>query len=524
MTAQFAINEYTLTYGAGANGSISGTSPQTVNHGASGTAVTAVADTGYHFVQWSDGSTANPRTDSNVTANLSVTAQFAINQYTVSFDTQGGSAVGSITQDFASTVTVPAAPTRTGYSFQSWNTASNGSGTSYAPGATFPMPANHQTLYAIWTNGAPSLAVVTDQTVLEDSGTTTLTVAVSDTETSASALVLSANSGQPTLVPHPVVGTTANPGERTLSITPVADGFGGPVTITLVLSDGPGATTQRSFDVQVTPVNDAPGMTVGSVAAHPAGSSGARSQSNFAVVDLGPDNEDATQAIDDFLVTIDSDPNGVLSAIDIGNDRTLLYTLTGIGGVATVSVRVRDNGGTANNGNDTSASRTFTVDVAPGADLQIGKTNHRVGLLDGESTVYSIVVANAGPNAVSGAALTDNLPGELINGSWMCVQASSTATCPTPATGTGNLNASIDLGANQYLQFAVIADVDGAVGAFVTNQATVGVPQGTTELDSSNNSAVDSDPITPIGIFASGFETQSVPMTVPGADDVLRQQ
>jgi len=68
----------TLTYTAGTNGSISGTSPQTVNYGASGAMVTAVADTDYHFVNWSDGSTANPRTDVNVTSNISVTANFAI--------------------------------------------------------------------------------------------------------------------------------------------------------------------------------------------------------------------------------------------------------------------------------------------------------------------------------------------------------------------------------------------------------------------------------------------------------------
>ena len=79
VTANFAINTYTLTYTAGANGSITGTSPQTVNYGADGTAVTAVPATGYHFVNWSDASTANPRTDTNVTANVTVTANFALN-------------------------------------------------------------------------------------------------------------------------------------------------------------------------------------------------------------------------------------------------------------------------------------------------------------------------------------------------------------------------------------------------------------------------------------------------------------
>src|SRR5262249_27856556 len=50
VTANFALNDYTLTYTAGPNGNIQGTSPQTVTHGGSGTAVTAVPATGYHFV------------------------------------------------------------------------------------------------------------------------------------------------------------------------------------------------------------------------------------------------------------------------------------------------------------------------------------------------------------------------------------------------------------------------------------------------------------------------------------------
>jgi uncharacterized repeat protein (TIGR01451 family) len=82
VTANFTINTYTLTYIANANGSISGTSPQTVNSGEDGTAVTAVPNSGYHFVNWSDASTANPRTDTNITSNITVTANFAIDTVT----------------------------------------------------------------------------------------------------------------------------------------------------------------------------------------------------------------------------------------------------------------------------------------------------------------------------------------------------------------------------------------------------------------------------------------------------------
>jgi uncharacterized repeat protein (TIGR01451 family) len=69
---------YTLTYTPGANGSITGISTQTVDSGSDGSAVTAVPNSGYQFSSWSDGSTNNPRTDSDVTADVSVTANFTV--------------------------------------------------------------------------------------------------------------------------------------------------------------------------------------------------------------------------------------------------------------------------------------------------------------------------------------------------------------------------------------------------------------------------------------------------------------
>jgi hypothetical protein len=123
VTANFAINTYTLTYTAGANGSISGTSPQTVNHGADGSQVTAVPDTGYHFVSWSDGVLTASRTDTNVTDDITVTANFAINTYTLTY-TAGAN--GSISGTSPQTVNhgadgsqVTAVPD-TGYHFVSW--------------------------------------------------------------------------------------------------------------------------------------------------------------------------------------------------------------------------------------------------------------------------------------------------------------------------------------------------------------------------------------------------------------------
>ena len=90
---------YSLNYTADVNGAIVGTTPQFVAPGGSGTTVTAVPNTGYHFAQWSDASVANPRTDTNVAGNISVQAQFAAN--VLVFTTQPtnvapGNALGTI--------------------------------------------------------------------------------------------------------------------------------------------------------------------------------------------------------------------------------------------------------------------------------------------------------------------------------------------------------------------------------------------------------------------------------------------
>jgi len=86
-----APSSYSLNYSADANGTITGTASQAIAAGSSGSAVTAVPNAGYHFVQWSDASTANPRTDANVSTNINVSASFALNSpSTVSTKSSGG--------------------------------------------------------------------------------------------------------------------------------------------------------------------------------------------------------------------------------------------------------------------------------------------------------------------------------------------------------------------------------------------------------------------------------------------------
>jgi len=53
--------------------------------------------------------------------NITITAQWKINQYTITFDTAGGSEVAPITQDYNTQITAPANPTREGYAFNGWD-------------------------------------------------------------------------------------------------------------------------------------------------------------------------------------------------------------------------------------------------------------------------------------------------------------------------------------------------------------------------------------------------------------------
>ena len=111
--AKWEINQYTITFDTNGGSEIA---PITQDYG---TAITAPADPtrkGYTFIGWD---TEIPKT---VPAeNITVTAQWEINQYTITFDTNGGSEIAPITQDYGTNITAPADPTRKGYTFKGWD-------------------------------------------------------------------------------------------------------------------------------------------------------------------------------------------------------------------------------------------------------------------------------------------------------------------------------------------------------------------------------------------------------------------
>ena len=116
---------YTLSYTATEGGRIVGSPTQTVSAGANGDSVMAIADEGYEFIGWSDGVQSAERLDENVTANITVTAQFAkIPEHTLNYSAQtGGTIRGNALQtvlrgEAGTTVTAVA---EEGYEFIGWS-------------------------------------------------------------------------------------------------------------------------------------------------------------------------------------------------------------------------------------------------------------------------------------------------------------------------------------------------------------------------------------------------------------------
>ncbi|MFA6678809.1 MAG: InlB B-repeat-containing protein, partial [Acholeplasmataceae bacterium] len=90
--------------------------------------------------------------------DINIRATWAVNDYTISFDSNGGSAVASITASYGTTISAPTNPTREGYLFGGWYTS-----LSYDEEFTFTtMPAKDMTLYAKWDIEAYSIIYMSD--------------------------------------------------------------------------------------------------------------------------------------------------------------------------------------------------------------------------------------------------------------------------------------------------------------------------------------------------------------------------
>ena len=106
-------NKYTITFDTNGGSDIA---PITQDYGTEITAPANPTRKGYTFKGWDK---EIPKT--MPAENITVKAQWKINQYTITFDTNGGSDIAPITQDYGTEITAPANPTRKGYTFKGWD-------------------------------------------------------------------------------------------------------------------------------------------------------------------------------------------------------------------------------------------------------------------------------------------------------------------------------------------------------------------------------------------------------------------
>ena len=150
--AKWEINRYTITFDTAGGSEIA---PITQDYGTNITAPANPTRKGYTFKGWD-----KEIPETMPAENITVKAQWEINQYTIAFDTNGGSEIATITQDYGTEITAPADPTRKGYTFKGWDKE-----------IPETMPAENITVKAQWeinqytiafdTNGGSEIAPIT---------------------------------------------------------------------------------------------------------------------------------------------------------------------------------------------------------------------------------------------------------------------------------------------------------------------------------------------------------------------------
>ena len=111
--AQWEINQYTITFDTNGGSEIA---PITQDYGTQISAPDNPTRKGYTFKGWD-----KEIPETMPAENITVKAQWEINQYTIAFDTNGGSEIAPITQDYGTEITAPDNPTRKGYTFKGWD-------------------------------------------------------------------------------------------------------------------------------------------------------------------------------------------------------------------------------------------------------------------------------------------------------------------------------------------------------------------------------------------------------------------
>ncbi|PYR88035.1 MAG: hypothetical protein DMF84_29670 [Acidobacteria bacterium] len=351
-------------------------------------------------------------------------------------------------------------------------------------------------------NDAPSFARGADQSANEDGGAQTVAhwataMSAGPTDEAGQTLnFLVSNDNAALFVAPPAIAA-----DGTLTYTP-ANNVNGTATVSVRLHDNGGAlnggvdtSAAQTFTISVGAVNDAPTFTAGAdqVVLEDAGAQTiAGWATNFSA---GPANE-SDQRVLAYVVLSNSNAALFAAAPAIENNGTLSYTpAPNANGVATIAAAVRDDGGTANGGVDTSVARSFAITVKPVNDGPsfVKGANPIVNEDAAAQTIAGWATAlSAGPADESGQALSFQITGNSnpslfsaapavsSNGTLTftpLANASGTATITLVLTDNGGtVNGGVDSAAAQTFTIAINDVNDAPAFAKGADQTLYGNP------------------------------------------------
>ena len=164
---------------------------------------------------------------------------------------------------------------------------------------------------------------------------------------------------------------------------------------------------------------------------------------------------------------------------------------------------------------DVGSIRAWSIHITPrqpSADLTVTKTDGVTIATPGGSVTYTITASNAGPDAVTGAQVSEILPPAITGAIWTCVGAGG-GTCTT--SGSGNINDTVNLPVGASATYTVSATINASATGTLTNTATITPPSGVTDPTPGNNRATDVDTLTPQADLAITM-TDGVANAAPG--------
>lgn len=286
----------------------------------------------------------------------------------------------------------------------------------------------------------PPVANAQAVTLLEDAAATTITLTGTDPEASALTFILGTAPTRGTLGPLTPTGPTS----ATVTYTPNANANGAD-NFTFRVNDGVLTSPDATVAITITPVNDAPSFTA-STPPTINEDAGTQTLANWASFNPGPPDE-ATQTA---TYTVSAISNAALfsAAPAVAPNGTLSYTpAANANGTSTFTVTVRDSGGTANGGVDTSPPQTFTITVNAINDAPsfTAGPNQTIDEDAGAQTINPWATAiSAGPPDEAAQTLTFNVTGNT-NAALFSAAPAVSATGVLTYTPAANANGSASI-------------------------------------------------------------------------------